>query len=156
MTYTCLLRATRWTDISVAATVPNVSRTATRPNGTRHRFTNRESLGLAPPLRAPEDAFGSVESSRGRLDGCGFCGEEFANWPYSDLYARSQHLEQIHRFGQCNHNKTIYRADHLRQHLRHSHASEKGPWLDVIQNASHRHCEVRQDRDGKDTKGRGD
>ncbi|KAI0109046.1 hypothetical protein GGR51DRAFT_514136 [Nemania sp. FL0031] len=40
--------------------------------------------------------------------------------------ARLQHLKDAHRFGECITSKQFYRADHFRQHLKHSHAAIVG------------------------------
>ncbi|KAI0469196.1 hypothetical protein F4859DRAFT_505513 [Xylaria cf. heliscus] len=40
--------------------------------------------------------------------------------------ARLKHLKDAHKFGECNTFKKFYRADHFRQHLRHSHAAILG------------------------------
>lgn len=66
-------------------------------------------------------------------DVCGYCGEEFpnpANWD-----ARAEHLSQVHKFGECNQAKKFYRADHFRQHLKHSHAGTSGKWTNMLENA---------------------
>jgi len=66
-------------------------------------------------------------------DVCGYCGEEFpnpANWD-----ARSEHLNHVHKFGECNQAKKFFRADHFRQHLKHSHAGTSGKWTNMLENA---------------------
>jgi hypothetical protein len=66
-------------------------------------------------------------------DVCGYCGEEFpnpANWE-----ARSDHLNHVHKFGECNQAKKFFRADHFRQHLKHSHAGTSGKWTNLLENA---------------------
>lgn len=67
-------------------------------------------------------------------DGCGYCGEEFSNFP-RDWEVRIEHLTNIHKFGECNHTKKFYRADHFRQHLKHSHAGTSGKWTNMLENA---------------------
>ena len=128
-----------------------LTRFKNRNEAKRHEKSihKREESWSCAAILGPEAAFGRVESSGELLDECGYCGMRFANWPGPDLPARSQHLEQIHHFDRCNRDHTFYRADHLKQHLRHSHASEEGRWLDIIRNASHRHCEAGQDGEGK-------
>lgn len=39
--------------------------------------------------------------------------------------ARLKHLKDAHKFGECS-TKQFYRADHFRQHLKHSHAAIAG------------------------------
>lgn len=66
-------------------------------------------------------------------DTCGYCGAEFtnpANWD-----ERVQHLNRVHKFGECNQSKKFYRADHFRQHLKHSHAGTSGKWTNMLENA---------------------
>ncbi|KAI5784628.1 hypothetical protein EDC01DRAFT_618478 [Geopyxis carbonaria] len=66
-------------------------------------------------------------------DICGYCGKEFplpARW---DI--RTDHLTAEHKFGECNQSKKFYRADHFRQHLKHSHSGTSGKWTNVLENA---------------------
>lgn len=41
----------------------------------------------------------------------------------------------MHKFGECNNVKKFYRADHFRQHLKHSHAGTSGKWTNILENA---------------------
>lgn len=41
----------------------------------------------------------------------------------------------MHKFGECNHAKKFFRADHFRQHLKHSHAGTSGKWTNMLENA---------------------
>jgi len=66
-------------------------------------------------------------------DVCGYCGEEFANPPRWE--ARAEHLNHVHKFGECNKAKKFFRADHFRQHLKHSHAGTSGKWTNMLENA---------------------
>ncbi|GFF53474.1 hypothetical protein IFM61392_01253 [Aspergillus lentulus] len=68
-------------------------------------------------------------------DACGYCGEEFPNFPQPDWDRRFEHLTSVHKFGECNNGKKFYRADHFRQHLKHSHAGTSGKWTNVLENA---------------------
>jgi hypothetical protein len=64
---------------------------------------------------------------------CSYCGDEFpipANWEL-----RNEHLYQVHKFGECNQAKKFFRADHFRQHLKHSHAGTCGNWTNMLENA---------------------
>lgn len=66
-------------------------------------------------------------------DVCGYCGKEFpvpAQWN-----VRIEHLTAEHKFGECNQSKKFYRADHFRQHLKHSHSGTSGKWTNVLENA---------------------
>ena len=67
-------------------------------------------------------------------DACGYCGKEFSSDPV-DWVARTEHLNHFHRFGECNQTKKFYRADHFRQHLKHSHAGSSGKWTNMLENA---------------------
>ncbi|KIX10317.1 uncharacterized protein Z518_01399 [Rhinocladiella mackenziei CBS 650.93] len=67
-------------------------------------------------------------------DACGFCGEEFPNFPQPDWDRRIEHLTNVHKFGECNQAKKFYRADHFRQHLKHSHAGQSGKWTNMLEN----------------------
>ncbi|KAF2709306.1 hypothetical protein K504DRAFT_476657 [Pleomassaria siparia CBS 279.74] len=66
-------------------------------------------------------------------DVCGYCGEEFSNPANWD--ARSEHLNHVHKFGECNQAKKFFRADHFRQHLKHSHSGTSGKWTNMLENA---------------------
>ena len=68
-------------------------------------------------------------------DVCGYCGEEFPNEPTPDWDARMAHLTNVHNFGECNQSKKFFRADHFRQHLKHSHAGTSGKWTNMLENA---------------------
>ncbi|KAL4809040.1 hypothetical protein BDV18DRAFT_93626 [Aspergillus unguis] len=68
-------------------------------------------------------------------DSCGYCGEEFPNLPQPDWDHRFEHLTAVHKFGECNNSKKFFRADHFRQHLKHSHAGTSGKWTNILENA---------------------
>ncbi|KAI2936753.1 hypothetical protein CBS147321_8324 [Aspergillus niger] len=78
----------------------------------------------------------SAQTSSGPShDICGYCGEEFPNFPQPDWDRRFEHLTAVHKFGECNNAKKFYRADHFRQHLKHSHAGTSGKWTNILENA---------------------
>ncbi|KAH0527155.1 hypothetical protein TsFJ059_002181 [Trichoderma semiorbis] len=98
-------------------------------------------------------AFHESTTHPGEADACGYCGEEF---PRSGLGARAgllnggiqarhatdqdweeriRHLQEVHKFRECNSSKKFYRADHFRQHLKHSHAGTSGKWTNMLENA---------------------
>lgn len=84
-------------------------------------------------LAGAQAAFHPSPSHAAAADVCGYCGEEFpnpANWE-----ARSDHLMHVHKFGECNLAKKFFRADHFRQHLKHSHAGTSGKWTNMLENA---------------------
>jgi hypothetical protein len=68
-------------------------------------------------------------------DTCGYCGIEFSNYPQPEWDRRIDHLTNIHKFGECNQAKKFFRADHFRQHLKHSHAGSSGKWTNILENA---------------------
>ncbi|KAJ5176293.1 uncharacterized protein N7482_002170 [Penicillium canariense] len=78
----------------------------------------------------------SLQTSAGPShDSCGYCGEEFPNFPRPDWDCRFEHLTTVHKFGECNNAKKFFRADHFRQHLKHSHAGTSGKWTNILENA---------------------
>lgn len=83
-------------------------------------------------LSGIEAAFHS-SSSANRSDVCGYCGQEFSNPPQWDV--RAEHLNHVHKFGECNQAKKFFRADHFRQHLKHSHQGTSGKWTNMLENA---------------------
>jgi len=60
---------------------------------------------------------------------------QFPNGPQPDWVARSQHLTNAHKFGECNQSKKFFRADHFRQHLKHSHSGQSGKWTNMLETA---------------------
>ncbi|KAI0150039.1 hypothetical protein F4776DRAFT_189584 [Hypoxylon sp. NC0597] len=77
----------------------------------------------------------------GMADTCGYCGKDFSrNGGDIDKYAteedwdeRLTHVRETHKFGECNAAKQFYRADHFRQHLKHSHAATSGRWVNTLE-----------------------
>ncbi|KAK6499612.1 hypothetical protein TWF481_009977 [Arthrobotrys musiformis] len=84
----------------------------------------------------PEAAFHPNTAKHSCVDVCGYCGDEFPNPP--DWQVRHDHLSEVHKFGECNQNKKFFRADHFRQHLKHTHAGTSGKWANVLENACKR------------------
>lgn len=92
-------------------------------------------------------AFHASTHRPGDADTCGYCGEDFyrsgrgpgANAPRhatdKDWDERIRHLQETHKFKECNSSKKFYRADHFRQHLKHSHAGTSGKWTNMLENA---------------------
>ncbi|MCJ1310247.1 hypothetical protein MMC25_003909 [Agyrium rufum] len=68
-------------------------------------------------------------------DVCGYCGTNFSNHPTPDWEARINHLTGTHKFGECNQGKKFFRADHFRQHLKHSHGGTSGKWTNMLEEA---------------------
>ncbi|EMC97570.1 hypothetical protein BAUCODRAFT_122004 [Baudoinia panamericana UAMH 10762] len=83
-------------------------------------------------LSGPEAAFHPSQNSSG-TDTCGYCGDEFSNPPQWDI--RAEHLSHKHKFQECNQAKKFFRADHFRQHLKHSHVGTSGKWTNQLENA---------------------
>ncbi|KAK0367712.1 hypothetical protein CLIM01_14932 [Colletotrichum limetticola] len=98
-------------------------------------------------LNGYDKAFHNSTNRPGEADSCGFCGEEFLkegrgsgdhashhgteqNWD-----ERVYHLREVHKFRECNSSKKFFRADHFRQHLKHSHAGTSGTWTNALENA---------------------
>lgn len=89
-------------------------------------------------------AFHDSTNRPGEADTCGYCGEEFARSgglgrarhpTEHDWDERLRHLQEVHKFRECNSSKKFYRADHFRQHLKHSHAGTSGKWTNMLENA---------------------
>ncbi|KAL2190576.1 hypothetical protein L209DRAFT_677752 [Thermothelomyces heterothallicus CBS 203.75] len=95
-------------------------------------------------LTSYERAFHDSTARPGEADVCGYCGEEFPRTGRSpggltpseqDWEDRIRHLQDVHKFRECNSSKKFYRADHFRQHLKHSHAGTSGKWTNMLENA---------------------
>ncbi|CAH0020134.1 unnamed protein product [Clonostachys rhizophaga] len=98
-------------------------------------------------LKDYKRAFHESTNRRHKADTCGYCGEEFArnghgpggNGPRCtterDWEERSRHLQYYHKFSECNASKKFFRADHFRQHLKHSHAGASGKWTNMLETA---------------------
>jgi len=95
-------------------------------------------------------AFHNSPNRPNEADTCGYCGEYFPRSGISspsisgpliaitteqDWEIRIGHLQEMHKFGECNHEKKFFRADHFRQHLKHSHAGTSGKWANMLENA---------------------
>ncbi|KAJ4125162.1 hypothetical protein NW765_015552 [Fusarium oxysporum] len=104
-------------------------------------------------LSGYDQAFHDSTTRPGEADTCGYCGDEFPrsgrgpgtgalsgdNPPRhatsQDWDERMRHLEEVHKFRECNSSKKFFRADHFRQHVRHSHAGTCGKWTTMLENA---------------------
>ncbi|KKA29678.1 hypothetical protein TD95_001343 [Thielaviopsis punctulata] len=92
-------------------------------------------------------AFHENQASGGKLDTCGYCGKDFERrGPLKmdgmtreasdqDWEERVRHLQTAHKFRECNSSKKFFRADHFRQHLKHSHSGTSGKWTNQLENA---------------------
>lgn len=95
-------------------------------------------------------AFYNSPSRPSEADSCGYCGEEFLRSGISsatlsghqvsvateqDWEVPIMHLREMHKFRECNYAKKFFRADHFRQHLKHSHAGSSGKWTTMLENA---------------------
>jgi uncharacterized Zn-finger protein len=97
-------------------------------------------------------AFHESSARPGEADTCGYCGKDFARSGHSsgggprtisdqDWDERIQHLQEVHKFRECNSSKKFFRADHFRQHLKHSHAGTSGKWTNLLETA----CMIHED-----------
>ncbi|EXF77932.1 hypothetical protein CFIO01_12449 [Colletotrichum fioriniae PJ7] len=98
-------------------------------------------------LNGYDQAFHDSTNRPGEADSCGFCGEEFLkegrgsgdhashHGTGQDWDERFYHLREVHKFRECNSSKKFFRADHFRQHLKHSHAGTSGTWTNALENA---------------------
>ncbi|KAF4508123.1 hypothetical protein G6O67_004544 [Ophiocordyceps sinensis] len=104
-------------------------------------------------LSGYDRAFHDSTNRPGEADTCGYCGDEFPRSGRSpgngalsggivprhatehDWDERIRHLQDVHKFRECNAAKKFYRADHFRQHLKHSHAGTSGKWTNMLENA---------------------
>lgn len=98
-------------------------------------------------LSGYDRAFYESTNRPGEADACGYCGEEFprsgqaagrggpCHATQQDWDDRIRHLQDLHKFRECNSTKKFYRADHFRQHLKHSHAGTSGKWTNMLENA---------------------
>ncbi|KAH6701263.1 hypothetical protein BKA61DRAFT_704943 [Leptodontidium sp. MPI-SDFR-AT-0119] len=97
-------------------------------------------------------AFHASPTLPNSADTCGYCGEDFLRSGISspsssgpqiaiateqDWEVRIGHLQEMHKFGECNHAKKFFRADHFKQHLIHSHAG-CGNWISMLENMCRR------------------
>ncbi|KAL4740318.1 hypothetical protein BDV11DRAFT_99846 [Aspergillus similis] len=110
---------------------------AERHQNSLHLRRHSWSCAALPGFQAafhpsPSSQSGSSAASH---DSCGYCGEEFPNYPQPDWDSRFEHLTAVHKFGECNNSKKFFRADHFRQHLKHSHAGTSGKWTNILENA---------------------
>lgn len=78
-----------------------------------------------------ESVFHTSTSNNGVTDICGFCGIDFPN--PADWSKRRDHICHDHKFGECNQAKKFFRADHFRQHLKHSHGGLSGKWTNMLE-----------------------
>ncbi|KAL3427693.1 hypothetical protein PVAG01_01202 [Phlyctema vagabunda] len=99
-------------------------------------------------LSGYEAAFHPSPMRPNEADTCGYCGEDFPRSGISspstpqigvatnqDWEIRIGHLQEEHKFGECNQAKKFFRADHFRQHLKHSHAGTSGKWTNMLENS---------------------
>ncbi|EXK25598.1 hypothetical protein FOMG_17760 [Fusarium oxysporum f. sp. melonis 26406] len=98
-------------------------------------------------------AFHESTRTPGEADACGYCGDEFPrsgrgpgtgvlsgsdarkHATDQDWDERMMHLHEVHKFRECNSSKRFFRADHFRQHLKHSHAGTSKRRTNMLENA---------------------
>ncbi|KAF5705938.1 zinc finger protein [Fusarium globosum] len=114
-------------------------------------------------LSGYDNAFHDSTTKPGEADICGYCGDDFlrsgrgpgpgalssGNPPRhatdQDWDERTRHLEKVHKFRECDSSKKFFRADHFRQHVKHSHAGTLGQWTNMLENA----CMLEEDKETK-------
>lgn len=52
-----------------------------------------------------------------------------------DWYERVRHLQEDHKFRECNSSRELLRADSFRRHLRINHAALNGKWIELLESA---------------------
>ncbi|KAL4785741.1 hypothetical protein BJX76DRAFT_159391 [Aspergillus varians] len=111
---------------------------AERHQNSLHLRRHSWSCSALPGYQAafhPSPSSSAQSGSGASHDSCGYCGEEFPNFPQPNWDQRCEHLTTVHKFGECNNSKKFFRADHFRQHLKHSHAGTSGKWTNILENA---------------------
>ncbi|KAL9098048.1 MAG: hypothetical protein Q9163_006213 [Psora crenata] len=95
------------------------------------------STSIPPTNASPNQQQPNAQAANGvaTFDVCGYCGEEFTNEPTPNWTERQQHLTTQHKFGECNQTKKFFRADHFRQHLKHSHGGKSGKHTNSLEQA---------------------
>ncbi|TGZ80338.1 hypothetical protein EX30DRAFT_372282 [Ascodesmis nigricans] len=93
---------------------------------------------LLPPSSSSSSSSSTPAPPPPQIDICGYCGEEFplasVNGDKKEWQERKYlHLQDQHKFGECNQQKKFYRADHFRQHLKHSHGGTSGKWTNELE-----------------------
>ena len=95
-------------------------------------------------LSGYSDAFQYYPKKSNETDTCGYCGEDFPRSgsglgvpiaTEQDWEVRIRHLQETHRFGECNYAKKFWRRNHFGQHLKHSHSATSGKWRKLLENA---------------------
>jgi hypothetical protein len=107
---------------------------AERHQNSLHLRRHSWSCAAITNVQAAFHPTSSPPTAQAQSDTCGYCGEEFPNQPRPDWDSRIEHLTNVHKFGECNQAKKFYRADHFRQHLKHSHAGQSGKWTNILEN----------------------
>ena len=109
---------------------------AERHQNSLHLRRHSWSCAAIPNYQAafhPSSSASSQGPTGALTDTCGYCGEEFPNQPQPDWDRRIDHLTNVHKFGECNQAKKFFRADHFRQHLKHTHAGQSGKWTNMLE-----------------------
>ncbi|KAM0080057.1 hypothetical protein ACKRZS_007795 [Fusarium odoratissimum] len=97
-------------------------------------------------------AFHDSTKRPGEADICGYCGDEFPrsgrgpgtgtlsgdNLPRhatnQDWDERTRHLEEVHKFKNCDLSQKFFRVDHFQQHVKHTHMGTRGKWSNMLEN----------------------
>lgn len=121
------------------------NRFKSRNEAERHQnslHVRRHAWSCSSLLVRYTDIFQESMNQPGIADTCGYCGEDFVRSgagmagmqaTEKDWEERLNHATEVHKFRECNASKKFYRADHFRQHLKHSHASTSGRWTNALE-----------------------
>ncbi|KAI1091580.1 hypothetical protein F5B19DRAFT_493315 [Rostrohypoxylon terebratum] len=122
------------------------SRFKSKNEAERHKnslHVRRHTWSCSSLLGRYTDIFHESINQPGIADTCGYCGEDFLRSgaglagmqaTETDWEERLNHATEVHKFRECNASKKFFRADHFRQHLKHSHASTPGRWTNALEN----------------------
>lgn len=130
---------------SITVTSGNLFKNKTEAERYQNPLYARRRFWSCSALSSYDRAFDKAISRPGEADTCGYCGIDFPRsgvalnraWIITaqDWCDRIRHLQDMHKFGECNSFKKFYRADHFRQHIKHSHVGSSGNWTSIIENA---------------------
>lgn len=122
------------TPTSASSAQGSLSMTGYDPSSPRDRRNESSPPSPTSPANGVSSRSITAPDTVSQTATCGYCGQIFPNnpphWP-----SRLEHLTRVHKFGECNRSKKFFRADHFRQHLKHSHAGASGKWTNLLETA---------------------
>ena len=118
----------------ICAYCPNHFRTKNEVERHQNSLHLRRHSWSCAALDGPGAGLHLSITHAGGADTCGYCGKKFAENP-PQWEERAKHMIQVHRFGECDKAKKLFRADHFRQHLKHIHAGVSGEWTNLLENS---------------------